>query len=285
MPGRKGMKWGQHIFGDDDYDPHGRPAQIKSYRELEDAWGVTDGVAKRNLANPLEAGPKMTMAAPKDSKTGQRLTSHALQYKKTYKDKNGNLTSTSVGKPVKVDTKDPKSRDNVAKQMLDAPANKDKKYAVGSAAYGNKHYYQNALEMGNKIAGTYSHMSDADRSLMAKYGINMNPRRQYLHVDSSNKYHYGDFNQSGVAQARAYRDAVNAKNRNSRSDVGNALHDAGEALKARYKDIRGNVKRDMVNLRNKFNKTALGQLVKEYKKRKARAKNDLQRAARKITGK
>lgn len=274
MPGRKGMKWGQHIFGDDDYDPHGRPAQIKSGRDLEDAWGVTDGVQKRNLNNPIEAGPKMTIKEAKDEKTGQRKGAYIQAF------------DAKTGKPIsKMHSTAGKDYGKQVKDLHKKVKGRADTIRIEHPAYGGKHYYQNALEMGNKIAGTYSHMSDADRSLMAKYKINMNPRRQYIHADTSGKYNYGDFNQTGVAQARAYRDAVNAKNRNSRSDIGNALHDAGEALKSRYKDIRGNVKRDMVNLRNKFNKTAIGKLVKEYKKRKARAKNDLQRAARKIIGK
>ena len=240
MPGRKGMKWGQHIFGDDDYDPHGRPASVKNEEDLYDKNGQ-----ERNFDDVVNIGPKIAFKADKDQKTGQRISNHSGKF----------VTNKKDGKTYY-------SRDR----------------------YGEKHYYQNALEMGNKIAGTYSHMSDADRSLMAKYKINMNPRRTYGSL-GKNGSGWGDFNTKGVEQARRYRDAVNAKNRNSRSDLGNALHDASEAIKARYKDIRGNVKRDMVNLRNKFNKTAIGQLVKEYKKRKARAKNDLARAAKKLAGK
>lgn len=269
MPGRKGMKWGQHIFGDDDYDPHGRPAQIKTYDQYEQT-------PYEKMMNPIEVGPKVTVPTPKDEKTGERKSFNYVQ-----------VFDEKTGKPIsKPHLRNRNSFEKQNKELISRAKGRTKNpVAVRQANVGGKHYHQNALEMGNKIAGTYSHMSDADRSLMAKYNINMNPRRRYYTSSVGTGGSWGDFNQTGVAQAKAYQQAVRSKNRASRSDIGNALHDAGEALKSRYKDIRGNVKRDMVNLRNKFNKTAIGQLVKEYKKRKARAKNDLQRAARKIIGK
>ena len=273
MPGRKGMKWGQHIFGDDDYDPHGRPAQIKTWKQYENT-------SLEDLNNPLKVGPKITTPAAKDSKTGQRLSSNYVQYHR--QDKDGNFVAAGKLHRVEGGSKNfvKASRDLLNKKSKDKHGNM---LSVGAGAYGNKHYYQNALEMGNKIAGTYSHMSDADRSLMAKYGINMNPRRNYYAPNEKNLG--GDFNQSGVAQARAYQQAVRAQNRASRSDIGNALHDAYEGISNKYKDVRGRLKRDLTNIKLKFNKTAVGQLVKEYKKRKARARNDLRRAADKVMGK
>lgn len=269
MPGRKGMKWGQHIFGDDDYEPHGRPAQIKTYDQFE-------RTPYEKMMNPIEVGPKVTTPSPKDEKTGERKSFNYIQ-----------VFDKKTGKPI---SKPHLRRRNSWEQQNEELINRTKgrtknPVVVRQANIGGKHYYQNALEMGNKIAGTYSHMSDADRSLMAKYGITMNPRRRYYTSSAGTGGSWGDFNQSGVAQARAYQQAVRAQNRASRSDIGNALHDAYEGISNKYKDVRGRLKRDLTNIKLKFNKTAVGQLVKEYKKRKARARNDLRRAADKVIGK